>query len=101
MPVRKYSFSVGKMQLQMMRPPSTPGFATQMMHTSLSLAVAWKKVTKAACTPVRPSITHVYSPLLAIDLPPPAMRQTWEETGIDLAERDYTCIGQLDDREIT
>jgi len=29
------------------------------------------------------------------------MRQTWEETGIDLAERDYTCIGQLDDREIT
>ncbi|KAJ7785916.1 hypothetical protein B0H16DRAFT_1488458 [Mycena metata] len=30
-----------------------------------------------------------------------AMRQTWEEIGIDLAERDYTCIGQLDDREIT
>ncbi|KAI5897928.1 uncharacterized protein SCHCODRAFT_02696554 [Schizophyllum commune H4-8] len=30
-----------------------------------------------------------------------AMRQTWEEIGIDLAEREYTCIGQLDDREIT
>ena len=29
------------------------------------------------------------------------MRQTWEEIGIDLAEREYTCIGQLDDREIT
>lgn len=30
-----------------------------------------------------------------------AMRQTWEEIGIDLAEREYSCIGQLDDREIT
>lgn len=30
-----------------------------------------------------------------------AMRQTWEELGIDLAERDYVCVGQLDDREIT
>ena len=30
-----------------------------------------------------------------------AMRQTWEEIGLDLAERDFTCIGQLDDREIT
>jgi len=30
-----------------------------------------------------------------------AMRQTWEEIGLDLAERDYMCIGQLDDREIT
>lgn len=30
-----------------------------------------------------------------------AMRQTWEEIGIDLAESDYTLIGQLDDREIT
>ena len=29
------------------------------------------------------------------------MRQTWEEIGIDLAESQYTCIGQLDDREIT
>lgn len=29
------------------------------------------------------------------------MRQTWEEIGIDLAERDYISIGQLDDREIT
>ncbi|KIY46975.1 hypothetical protein FISHEDRAFT_66259 [Fistulina hepatica ATCC 64428] len=30
-----------------------------------------------------------------------AMRQTWEEIGVDLAERDYICVGQLDDREIT
>ncbi|KAF9270556.1 hypothetical protein L218DRAFT_983044 [Marasmius fiardii PR-910] len=30
-----------------------------------------------------------------------ALRQTWEEIGIDLAEKDYMCIGQLDDREIT
>lgn len=29
------------------------------------------------------------------------MRQTWEEIGIDLAEKYYTCVGQLDDREIT
>jgi hypothetical protein len=29
------------------------------------------------------------------------MRQTWEEIGIDLAEREYMYIGQLDDREIT
>jgi hypothetical protein len=29
------------------------------------------------------------------------MRQTWEEIGIDLAETQYTCVGQLDDREIT
>lgn len=30
-----------------------------------------------------------------------AMRQTWEEIGIDLAEKYYSSIGQLDDREIT
>lgn len=30
-----------------------------------------------------------------------ALRQTWEEIGLDLAEKDYMCIGQLDDREIT
>jgi hypothetical protein len=29
------------------------------------------------------------------------MRQTWEEIGLDLAESDFTCVGQLDDREIT
>jgi hypothetical protein len=29
------------------------------------------------------------------------MRHTWEEIGIDLAEKDYICVGQLDDREIT
>lgn len=31
----------------------------------------------------------------------PAMRQTWEEIGLDLAENAYTAVGQLDDREIT
>jgi 8-oxo-dGTP pyrophosphatase MutT (NUDIX family) len=30
-----------------------------------------------------------------------AMRQTWEEIGIDLAENAFTLVGQLDDREIT
>lgn len=30
-----------------------------------------------------------------------AMRQTWEEIGLDLAESSFLCIGQLDDREIT
>lgn len=30
-----------------------------------------------------------------------AMRQTWEEIGLDLAEAAYIPIGQLDDREIT
>ncbi|MBW0550140.1 hypothetical protein O181_089855 [Austropuccinia psidii MF-1] len=30
-----------------------------------------------------------------------AMRETWEEVGIDLAERDFILIGRLDDREIT
>ncbi|TFK57585.1 hypothetical protein OE88DRAFT_149683 [Heliocybe sulcata] len=30
-----------------------------------------------------------------------AMRQTWAETALDLAEPHYLAIGQLDDREIT
>lgn len=30
-----------------------------------------------------------------------AMRQVWEEIGLDLAEKDFICAGQLDDREIT
>lgn len=30
-----------------------------------------------------------------------ARRQTWDEIGVDLAEKDYMLIGQLDDREIT
>lgn len=30
-----------------------------------------------------------------------AMRETWEEVGIDLAEKEFSCVGQLDDREIT
>jgi len=30
-----------------------------------------------------------------------AMRQTWEEIGLDLAESAYTPVGQLDDREVT
>ncbi|KAM0754860.1 hypothetical protein T439DRAFT_309686 [Meredithblackwellia eburnea MCA 4105] len=30
-----------------------------------------------------------------------AMRETWEEVGLDLAEKEWLAIGQLDDREIT
>ncbi|CEH16461.1 peroxisomal nudix hydrolase [Ceraceosorus bombacis] len=30
-----------------------------------------------------------------------AMRETWEEVGLDLAESEFLSIGQLDDREIT
>ncbi|GAA5999577.1 NUDIX hydrolase [Rhodotorula paludigena] len=30
-----------------------------------------------------------------------ALRETWEEVGLDLAEKDWISIGQLDDREIT
>ncbi|PLW45153.1 hypothetical protein PCASD_04569 [Puccinia coronata f. sp. avenae] len=30
-----------------------------------------------------------------------AMRETWEEVGIDLAEKEFIPIGRLDDREIT
>ncbi|GAA6055225.1 hypothetical protein JCM3770_000723 [Rhodotorula araucariae] len=30
-----------------------------------------------------------------------ALRETWEEVGLDLAEKDWLSIGQLDDREIT
>ena len=30
-----------------------------------------------------------------------ALRETYEEVGIDLAEKDYIPIGRLDDREIT
>ena len=29
------------------------------------------------------------------------MRQTWEEIGLDLAEKHFLWVGQLDDREIT
>ena len=65
---------------------------------SLSQVVEWKKATKGVCTQVRPlSILLNSFPITRLT----AMRQTWEEIGLDLAERDYTCIGQLDDREIT
>lgn len=30
-----------------------------------------------------------------------AMRTTWEELGIDLAESEWIAVGQMDDREIT
>lgn len=30
-----------------------------------------------------------------------ALRETWEEIGIDLAERDFVQVGRLDEREIT
>ena len=30
-----------------------------------------------------------------------ALRETWEEIGVDLAEKEYGFVGRLDDREIT
>ena len=30
-----------------------------------------------------------------------ALRETWEEIGVDLAERDFVQVGRLDEREIT
>lgn len=30
-----------------------------------------------------------------------AMRETWEEIGLDLAEKEFVNVGKLDDREIT
>lgn len=30
-----------------------------------------------------------------------ALRETWEEIGIDLAESDFVQVGRLDEREIT
>ena len=68
------------------------------MPTSPFLVVARKKGTKAACTRVRSQFSLNTTNLLICRL---AMRQTWEELGLDLAESDYTCVGQLDDREIT
>ncbi|KAL0950749.1 hypothetical protein HGRIS_007521 [Hohenbuehelia grisea] len=72
-------------------------------HMSLFLEGERRKEMKEGCTPVRLGIiissmysTKQYSPALYL-----AMRQTWEEIGIDLAEREYICVGQLDDREIT
>ena len=69
------------------------------MPTSPSPAVVQRKGTKAVCTRVLcfflfPNPTNLLNSRLA-------MRQTWEEIGLDLAESDYTCVGQLDDREIT
>lgn len=30
-----------------------------------------------------------------------ALRETWEEIGVDLAEREFVQVGRLDEREIT
>lgn len=30
-----------------------------------------------------------------------AMRETWEEVGMDLAEKDFLQVGHLEDREVT
>ena len=68
------------------------------MPTSPFPVVVRKKGTKAACTRVRSQFSLNTTNLLICRL---AMRQTWEELGLDLAESDYTCVGQLDDREIT
>lgn len=49
-------------------------------------------------TGMSPSVSNAFLHLIRACA---AMRQTWEEIGLDLAERDFLCIGQLDDREIT
>ena len=59
-----------------------------------------RKVTKAVVILVRSS-SVLRGSSRYITYPLSAMRQTWEEIGLDLAERDFTCVGQLDDREIT
>ena len=69
------------------------------MPTSPFPAVVRRKETKAVCTRVLYFLLSANpTNLLNCCL---AMRQTWEEIGLDLAESDYTCVGQLDDREIT
>lgn len=75
-------------------------------HTLLSRVEKPKKAMRAGSTPVRTPFFLRSSPSswTHIDLPssfPTAMRQTWEEIGLDLAESAYTPIGQLDDREVT
>jgi hypothetical protein len=66
----------------------------------LSLAVGLRRVTRAGCTLVE-YFTHYIQSITYNLFSTLAMRQTWEEIGLDLAERDFMCIGQLDDREIT
>jgi hypothetical protein len=72
--------------------------SSQTKLTSLSQVADRNQMTKVAFTPVR-----IYPPFLQPpNCTPTAMRQTWEEVGIDLAEQShYTLVGQLDDREIT
>jgi hypothetical protein len=68
---------------------------------SPSPVVVQNQATKAVFTPVHnicPSTPGFCSYPHSFHT---AMRQTWEEIGLDLAESDYTCVGQLDDREIT
>jgi hypothetical protein len=59
--------------------------------------VGQNRTTKMGSSPVR-LLPPPCESMLKLPL---AMRHTWEEIGIDLAEEDYMTIGQLDDREIT
>ena len=73
--------------------------AVKLKHMWLFLAGALKRGMKEVFTQV-----YHFLAILKLDLTSDAMtamRHTWEEIGLDLAERDFTCIGQLDDREIT
>lgn len=65
----------------------------------LSQVAEWKLETKADCIQVRLSNTIRKDKFFTQQCS--AMRQTWEEIGVDLAEKDFMLIGQLDDREIT
>jgi len=64
-----------------------------MLHSQVA---EWNPMMKAGFILVR-SIPFKFTPSHSLS----AMRQTWDEIGIDLAEPSYTYIGQLDDREIT
>lgn len=74
---------------------------TSVMLMSPFPVVVQNRAMKAVFTPVLnlspfPPPLFVHTPTFHL-----AMRQTWEEIGIDLAESDFTCVGQLDDREMT
>lgn len=80
------------------------GIATGRL-TSPFLVDGQRKVTKERYTLVRASLgggffDYTAHPVFTRSIYL-AMRQTWEEIGLDLAESSWTCVGQLDDREIT
>ena len=97
--VPKFYSSVARIRIKTTLPLSIIKCEIQKRRMSHFLAEERRRVTKADFTQVTPVCSCFYS-LLKYNLLV-AMRQTWEEIGLDLAERHYMCIGQLDDREIT